>query len=63
MNKKYEVSWKITGKIEVAAENGELAEEIVNSIEDPAELVKHSILLESEAMGHFHIPWHDSPTV
>jgi hypothetical protein len=57
MNKKYEVTWKITGKMEVSAPNSDMAEEIINNIEDPLEIINHSIMIDVETTGASHIPW------
>ena len=51
VNRIYTVTWKITGRIEVNASSPDNAEAIVNDIEDPEELIKHSIMMDWEATG------------
>ena len=54
MKKRYDVSWKMTGQMEVAANDSMEAEEIVNNIEDPEEIIKHSIGIGFESTGASH---------
>jgi len=54
MKKRYEVSWKMTGMMTVSAEDSIEAEEIVNNIDDPEEIIKHSIGIDFEATGSRH---------
>ena len=51
MKKHYTVSWKMTGITEVAADSHDGAEELVNNLEDPEELVKRSIGVDFETTG------------
>ena len=61
MDKIYQVTWKMTGTIEVAALDSELAEEIVSGIDNPELLLKQSYLIEVETTGAEHYPWAKSP--
>lgn len=54
MNKAYEVSWKMTGTMRISAQSSDEAEEILNNIEDPEEILKHSIGIDCEATGASH---------
>ena len=54
--KRYEVSWRMIGKLEVSAMDNDLAQEIVSNMDD-GEILSQSIILDVQVTGASNIPW------